>query len=125
MKRIEPNLLLAITTCIALLLLILTASVFGQPGGALKYGIIVLAVVVAFIPLNALLARKMGWARPPMIHAGAASTAAWASLFPMMVIMSAAIPVFWPGHDYGLLVIIASLWFGLTVESALKARQAG
>ena len=124
MKRIEPNLLLAITTGIALLLLILTASVFGQPGGALKYGIIVLVVVVAFIPLNALLARKMGWARPPMIHSGAASTAAWASLFPMMVIMSAAIPVFWPGYDYGLLVIIAAIFFGGTVESAIKAARA-
>ena len=43
----------------------------------------------------------------------------------MMVILSAAIPVFWPGHDYGLLIIIAALWFGVTVESALKARQSG
>ena len=125
MKRIEPNLLLAITTGIALLLLILTASVFGQTGGAVKYALLVLVVVVAFIPLNAMLRKRMGWDRPPMIHAGAASTAAWASLFPMMVILSAAIPVFWPGHDYGLLIIIAALWFGVTVESALKARQSG
>jgi hypothetical protein len=48
--------------------------------------------------------------------------AAWASLFPMVVILCAAIPVFWPGPDYGLLIIIAAVWFGVTVESALKAR---
>ena len=42
-----------------------------------------------------------------------------------MVILSAAVPLIFPGHDYGLLVLIASIWLGSTVESALKARQAG
>jgi hypothetical protein len=32
--------------------------------------------------------------------------------------------VFVPGLDYGLLVIIAAVWFGVTVESAIKARRA-
>ena len=55
----------------------------------------------------------------------AASTAVWASLFPLALILGAAVPVFFPGHDYGLLVIIAAVWFGVTVQSAIKARQAG
>ena len=42
----------------------------------------------------------------------------------MLVVSSAAIPVFWPGPDYGLLVIIASVWFGVTVDSAIRARRA-
>ena len=125
MKRIEPNLLLALATAVPLALLVATASLFGEPGNTLKYVLMAVLCSVLFVVLNGMLAKRMGTQRPPMIHPEAASTAAWASLFPMMVIMSAAIPVFWPGHDYGLLVIIASLWFGLTVESALKARQAG
>jgi hypothetical protein len=43
----------------------------------------------------------------------------------MVVILCAAIPVFWPGPDYGLLIIIAAVWFGVTVESAIKARRGG
>lgn len=39
-----------------------------------------------------------------------------------MVIAMACAPVFFAGHDYGLLVIIASVIFGATVESAIRAR---
>ncbi|MNE15672.1 hypothetical protein D3C80_1085910 [compost metagenome] len=60
-----------------------------------------------------------------MIHPEAASTAVWASLFPALIILAAGVPVIFPGHDYGLLVIIAAVFFGGTVESAIKARQAG
>jgi hypothetical protein len=122
-NRLEPNLLLAATTAIALALLIMTASLFGQPGSWMRYVIVAAVVVAAFLPLNALMRRKMGWDRPPMIYRGAPNTMLWAALFPMMVILGAAVPVFWPGHDYGLLVIIASLWFGATLESAIKAAK--
>ena len=40
------------------------------------------------------------------------------------VIFAAAVPVFFPGHDYGLMVIIAAVWFGVAVDSALRARRA-
>ena len=125
MKRIEPNLLLALTTGVAVALLITTASVFGEPGSGLKYVLLALVCSVGFVLLNGFWSRRRGWNRPPMIHAEAASTAVWASLFPLMVILSAAVPLIFPGHDYGLLVLIASIWLGSTVESALKARQAG
>ena len=42
----------------------------------------------------------------------------------LVLLLVAAVPVFWPGPDYGLLVLIAEIWFGTTVESALKARRA-
>ncbi len=126
MIRIEPNLLLAVTTGVAVALLVTTASVFGEPDRALKYIILVALCSGGFVLLNGWWNRRMKLVRPPMVHAEAATTAVWASLFPLMVIVSAAVPLVFPGHDYGLLVIIAAVWFGVTVESALKARrQAG
>jgi hypothetical protein len=121
--RIEPNLLLAVTTGVALALLVTTSAVFGEPGMALKYVILAGVVPSAYVVLNGLWSRRMKLARPPMIHAEAATTAVWASLFPLLVILSAAVPLVFPGHDYGLLVIVAAVWLGVTVESALKARQ--
>ncbi|MCH4269454.1 MAG: hypothetical protein LKF80_13715 [Brevundimonas sp.] len=123
MKRIEPNLLLALTTAIPLILQIATATLFGAPGQLLKYVVIAVVVPAAFIPMNAVMRAKMGWVRPPMIHPDAASTAVWASLFPALIILAAGVPLVFPGHDYGLLIIIAAIFFALTVESAIKARR--
>ncbi|SJM47342.1 hypothetical protein FM111_00890 [Brevundimonas diminuta 3F5N] len=124
MKRIEPNLLLAIATAIPLILLIATATLFGMPGQLVKYVMIALIVPAAFVPLNGLMAKRMGMRRPPMIHPDAASTAVWASLFPALIILAAGVPLIFPGHDYGLLLIIAAVFFGGTVESAVKAARA-
>ena len=125
MKRIEPNLLLAIATAVPLALLVATASLFGEPGRTVKYVTLAVVCSVLYVVLNGVLGKRMGTLRPPMIHPEAASTAAWASLFPLVLIFAAAVPVFFPGHDYGLLVVIGAVWFGVTVQSALKARQAG
>ena len=125
MKRIEPNLLLALATAVPLALLVATASLFGEPGRMVKYVLLAVACSILFVVFNSMLAKRMGTQRPQMIHPEAASTAAWASLFPLVLIFAAAVPVFFPGHDYGLLVIIGAVWFGVTVQSALKARQAG
>jgi hypothetical protein len=123
LKRIEPNLLLAITTGIALLLVTLTVSVYGA-GAPLRNLLLAVICSTGFVLLNPLLLRAMrAPPRPPMIHPDSPGTVAWAGIFPMMVIASAAVPVFWPGPDYGLLVIITAIWFGVTVESAIKARR--
>lgn len=124
MTRFEPNLLLAFATAVPLILLIATATLFGEPGQLLKYGLTALIVPLAYVPLNALFSAKMGYARPPMIHPEAASTAVWASLFPALIFLAAGVPIVFPGHDYGLLVVIASVFFAGTVESAVKARRA-
>jgi len=124
LKRIEPNLLLAVATAIPLILLIATATLFGEPGQLLKYVVVAVIVPVAFVPMNAIMRAKMGWVRPPMIHPQAASTAVWASLFPALIILAAGIPLVFPGHDYGLLIIIAAVFFAGTVESAIKAARA-
>lgn len=124
MSRIEPNALLALSTGVALALLLMTASVFGEPGNTLKYVLSAVICAGAFVLLNGRVARMMK--RPavqPMIHADAPGTAVWSGLFPLMVIAMACAPVFFAGHDYGLLVIIASVIFGATVESAVRARR--
>jgi len=105
-------------------LLLMTASVFGEPGNTLKYVLSAVICAGAFVLLNGRVARMMK--RPavqPMIHADAPRTAVWSGLFPLMVIAMACAPVFFAGHDYGLLVIIASVIFGATVESAVRARS--
>lgn len=123
MKRLEPNLLLAVTTGFALLLVVVTATVYGPPIGLMRNPLLAVICAGGFVLLNPLMLRMMKITpRPPLIHPDSRGTAAWASLFPMLVSASAALPVFWPGPDYGLLVIIASVWFGVTVESALRAR---
>lgn len=123
MNRLEPNLLLAVATGIALALLVMTASVYGEPGGAVKYPIMAVVCAGLFVVLNSVLMRRLRRETPPMIHHAAPQTAIWAALFPLMVILAAGVPVFFPGHDYGLLIIIAAIWFGVTVESALKGRS--
>lgn len=127
MRRFEPNLLLAVTTGFALLLVIITATVYGPPIGLIRNPLLAIICAGGFVLLNPMLLRMMKITpRPPLIHPDAPGTAVWAAIFPMMVMAAAAVPVFWPGHDYGLLVLIASIWFGATAESALKARrQAG
>jgi len=121
--KVEPNLLLAVVTAFPLALLIMTAGLFGEPGNLLKYVAITVIVPLAFVPLNALFTARMGWSRPPMIHPQAAATAVWASLFPALIFLAAAVPFFFPGHDYGLLIVIASVFFASTIESALKAAR--
>lgn len=124
MKRLEPNFLLAVSTLIALTLLIATGALFGAPGGAIKYPVIAVICVVAFVIGNGMMARRMGRVTPPMINLDTPATAAWAGGFPVVVMLFAAIPMIWSGHDYGLLVIIASVMAGVTIESALKVRRA-
>ena len=124
MSRIEPNALLALSTGVALALLLMTASVFGEPGNTLKYVLSAVVCAGTFVLLNGRVARMMK--RPavqPMIHGDAPGTAVWSGLFPLMVIAMACAPVFFAGHDYGLLVIIASVIFGATVDSAVRARR--
>ncbi len=125
MKRLEPNLLLAITCFVTLALLLFTASMFGEPGGALKYPLMAAICIIAFVIGNGLVQRRMKRTTPPMISLDNPRSAAWAGFFPMVLMIFAGVPVFWTGHDYGLLVIIGSVMTGLTIESALKARKAG
>jgi hypothetical protein len=122
LSRLEPNILLAVSTGVALVLLLMTASAFGEPGNTVKY--VVSAVICSAIVagLNSWMARRMGQTDlQPLIRTEAPTSTVLAGLFPLAVIFAAAVPVFFPGHDYGLMVIIAAVWFGVAVDSALRA----
>ncbi|MBU1386077.1 MAG: hypothetical protein KKC29_15820 [Alphaproteobacteria bacterium] len=124
MKRFEPNLLLALSTTLALVLVVVTSSVYGATFQLLRNTLLAIACTVGFVLLNPMLLKMMRITpRPPMIYPDAPGTAVWAALFPLGVIFAAAVPVLWPGHDYSLLVIIAAVWTGAAIESALKARR--
>ncbi|MBA4805967.1 hypothetical protein [Brevundimonas sp.] len=124
MNRLEPNILLAVSTGVALILLIVTASTFGEPGNMLKYVLSAAICTILFVALNGWLARLMKRPTPqPMINPTSPDTAVWAGLFPLLVMAAAVAPVFASGHDYGLLVIIASVLFGGTVDSAVRANR--
>jgi hypothetical protein len=123
LKSVEPNLLLALSTGLALALLVATASLFGEPGQTLKYVVIALLCPVLFVVANGWWKKRSGAVTTAMVHRDAPATAVWASIFPAVMMLGAAIPVFFPGPDYGILVVIASVWFGATLESAIKARQ--
>jgi len=124
LKRIEPNLLLALSTGLALVLVVVTASVYGATANLLRNALLAVICAGGFVLLNPLLQRRLKFAaRPPMIDRASPGTAVWAGLFPLAVMFAAAVPIVWPGHDYGLLVIIAAVWFGVTAESALKASR--
>lgn len=122
MKRIEPNLLLAVAVALPLILLVLTAATFGEDGRLAKYGVIAVTCPILFVLMNGLMRRGQP-PRPPMIQPLAPATVAWAGLLPLAVMVMAMIPFFFPGHDYGLLLIVASVFFGLAIESAWKARK--
>lgn len=126
MKRLEPNLLLAVSTACSLILVLLTISVFGAPGQDLRNILLVVICTGGFVLLNPILLKMMKITpRPPLIHRDSPATVLWAALFPMVIILGSALPVFWPGKDYGMLVLIAAIWFGATVESAIKAARKG
>ncbi len=123
MIRIEPNLLLAIATGIPLLLLTLTATVYGEPGPAWRYPFLTGLYTIMYVGLNKPLSKlmRMRTDRPPMISMDVPMSVLWASSFPGIVMIMAAVPFLIRGHDYGLMVVIASIMFGFTVDSAMKA----
>lgn len=127
MKRLEPNLLLALSTGAGLILLILTATLYGAGDSLLHNALLAIICGAVFVALNPLLMKVMKQPpRPPLVRAAVRNSLIWAGVLPIAVIIAAFVPVIRPGHDYGLLIIVAAIWFGLTAESALKARsQAG
>ncbi|KQS56240.1 hypothetical protein ASG17_09495 [Brevundimonas sp. Leaf363] len=123
MKNIEPNLLLAIATGFALALLTTSLCVFGAPSMWAKYVGAAVLCPIAFVLLNPLFSKKTRDANPPLIHGQVRGAGVWAAMFPMSIMLTAIAPMIWPGKDLGLIVVIAAIWFGVTVESALKARR--
>lgn len=123
MKRIEPNLLLAISTALALVLMLVTSCLYASPMTALKYVGLAIACSVGFVVLNKafMAARK----RKPRVLITPENPAVMflAAIFPIVVLTSSVLPLLAPTADYGFMIIIAAVFTGLTAESALEARK--
>jgi hypothetical protein len=119
--RLEPNLLLALSTTLALALLVLTASVFGKPEYATRYAVMAVVCGGVFLLTGPMMAKAMKMpAQAPLIQPGVPAIAV---LLPLVVMTFAAAPLVVPGKDVALLIIIASVFAGLAIRSALAARQ--
>lgn len=119
--KIEPNLVLAFSTGTALTLLVLTAGVFGRPDYQLRYAIIAVVFSACYVALNTLIERRAPAPPPPMIPERVVGVPV-AMVIPLIVLAFAAVPVFLPGRDFALLVIVATVLFGLTARSAMRVK---
>jgi hypothetical protein len=122
--KLDANALLAVTSVLALTLIVMTASAFGPPEAMRKYIGAALMSVLGFLFLNRLwmLSRK----RKPkaLIQPDQPATLIMAMVFPFAMVLSAGLPVIAPSGDYGLMIIMAGVFTGLSIQSAAAARMA-
>ncbi len=125
MKRIDPNVLLAVTTLFAVSLLVMSATVFGPADPPWRYVATAAVVTVVFLALQPFVPRFMKLKKGPLVIAEAPSSAVWAAIYPGLIILAAALPPLFPGVSFGLAVVIAAVFLGSTIESAIMSlRQA-
>jgi hypothetical protein len=121
-KAHELNVTLAWVTGLALALLVASTTLFGPP--QMRWVELVLApAIVALYLLTKRYLFKMP-DRPPLIQADSPITLIMAAAVPLIIVLVACSAALWPGHDYSIGVIAASVVFGVTLESALKKPQA-
>ena len=121
MKRIDVNVLLAITTLFALALLVMSATVFGPADPPWRYVATAAVVTVAFLAIQPFAPRFMKMKKGPLVTREAPSSAVWAAIYPGLIILAAALPPLFPGVSFGLAVVVAGVFFGSTVESAIMS----
>ena len=121
--KVEPNLLLAVSTGTALVLLVLTAGTFGRPDYMFRYSVIAIGFSACYVALNSMIESRAVAPPQPMVSREVRSLP-WAAFIPAFVLLSAAVPVILPGRDFALLVIVCTVLFGLTVRSAMRVRPA-
>lgn len=117
----RANLLLAVSTGLAFVLQMVAAYAFAPPAMRFRPLAIGPAVVVAYLVLNRLVLKRP--ARPPLVQPGSPVTLLFAALLPLIPIACAGASALWPGHDFSLATIVAGVLFGLTLESAVDARN--
>ena len=125
MNRIGPNGLLAVATGFAFLLVVASVTLYGGDLPWWRHIVTGVVVVIAYILLQPMARKMMKTDRRPLVSAAAPDTAVWAAVYPGILIISAALPMLFPGTSFGLLVVIGAVIFGATIESARAARDAG
>ncbi|WP_298745560.1 hypothetical protein [uncultured Brevundimonas sp.] len=119
------NILLAVTSVLALFLVTFSAISTASAGRAPVYLACSLFSALGFMLLNGLWMHSRGRRPRPLIDRAAPVTLILAMVFPLAVILSAALPLIAPAGDYGLMLIMAGVWTGLTLQSARAALKQG
>lgn len=119
------NLLLAAVSLLALFLVTLSAISTAAPERAPIYLAAALFSALGFMLLNGLWMHSRKRRPKPLIDRNAPVTLFMAMIFPLTIILSAALPLIAPGGDYGLMLIMAGVWTGLTLQSARAALKQG
>ena len=118
------NLLLAAVSLLALFLVTLSAISTASPERAPVYLACALFSALGFMLLNGLWMHSRKRKPKPLIDRAAPMTLVMAMIFPLTIILSAVLPLIGPGGDYGLMLIMAGVWTGLTLQSARAALKA-
>ena len=116
-----PNVLLAVVSVLALTLVTLSAIVTAPPERAPVYLACALFSALGFMLLNGLWMHNRRRKPRPLIDRAAPVTLILAMVFPLAIILSAALPLIAPNGDYGLMLIMAGVWTGLTLQSLRAA----
>ena len=119
------NLLLAAVSLLALFLVTLSAISTAAPERAPIYLAAALFSALGFMLLNGLWMHSRKRRPKPLIDRHAPATLVMAMFFPLVIILSAALPLIAPGGDYGLMLIMAGVWTGLTLQGARAALKQG
>ena len=115
------NLLLAAVSVLALTLVTASAVLSALPEKQPVYVACALFSALGFMLLNGLWMHSRKRRPKPLIDRSAPATLLMAMVFPLAIILSAALPLIAPAGDYGLMLIMAGVWTGLTLQSARAA----
>lgn len=120
------NILLAVSSVLALFLVTFSAiSTATPPERAPIYLACALFSALGFMLLNGLWMHSRKRKPKPLIDRNAPATIVMAMVFPLVIIASAVLPLIGPNGDYGLMLIMAGVWTGLTLQSARAALRQG
>ena len=121
MKRIDPNVLLAVSTLLSLAVLVMSATIFGPADPPWRYVATAAVVTVVFLALQPFVPRFMKMKKGPLITPEAPGAAVWAAIYPAMIMLAAILPPLFPGVSFGLAVVIGGVILGSTIESAIMS----
>jgi hypothetical protein len=117
-KARELNVTLAVVTGFSLALLVVSAAFFGPAGKRWLPLVVGPAAAGLYLLMKRYLFKSMP--APALIQADVPITLALAGGLPLVIVACACAAALWQGHDFSIAVIAAGVWFGLTVESALR-----
>jgi hypothetical protein len=116
----QLNLLVALSTGFALALLVVSATAYASPELKWRYVALAPAVLIVYLLMKRILLKNR-FPRRPLVDPESPISVGLAGLLPLIILLCAGATILWPGRDFGLAVIVGTIWFGLTVEGVLDS----